>query len=154
MNIHYYISRLNKSLTATVIVSVLIITGIVTGTNPQLSLQTGELVFSNAVLAQSFSDNDLRNYARAVLEIEAIRQPAISQIESIVGRGKAAKLACHQPNTINRLPDNARNIALNYCNTSAQIVSKYGLTNEKFNQITRAVQRDANLRQKVQGFMR
>ena len=153
MNINYYISRLNKSLTTNLIISILTVTGIVTGVTPHLSLQTGELLFSNTVLADSFSDQELQNYAQAVRKIEGIRKSALRQIESIVGKQKAAQLACHQQDSINQLSEPARNIALNYCSTSAQIVQQYGLSNHKFNQITRAVQRDANLRKKVQRFM-
>ncbi len=155
MKINYYISRLNKSLTTTLILSILTATGIATGIAPKLSLQSGELLFSNTILAQNFAESLLRNYAQIVKVNEPNRQRAMNEIERILGQGAAAQLACHKPDTIKKLRDeSARKIARDFCKTSAQIVKQYGLTPQQFNQITRAVQNNAALRQQVQKFLR
>ena len=155
MNINYYISRLNKSLTTNLIISILTATAIVNGVAPKLSLQTGELVFSNTILAQNIAESLLRQYAQIVKANEPNRQRAMNEIERILGQGAAAQLACHKPNTIKKLRDeSARKIARDFCNTSAQIVKQYGLTPQQFNQITRAIQGNAALRQQIQQFMR
>jgi hypothetical protein len=154
INLKHYRSRLNKNLTFTLLVSVLTVTGIVSGVVPQLSLEKVQLSFSNVVLASNVSDGDLQKYAQAAKRIENLRISALSRIEQIVGKQKTAQLACHQPNTINALPADAQNIARDYCQKSENIVKQSGLSISKFNDITRAIQQDSSLQQKVQNMMR
>lgn len=154
MNLNYYISRLNKSIISTFLLPILTTSAIITGIVPQVSLPTGELKFSNIALADNFSDDDLQKYADAAKQIETLRRQAFSSIENIVGKEKAGQLACHQKNTINSLPEEARTIAQNYCSQSEAIVKKSGLSITKFNQITKKIQQDSSLQQKVQSMMR
>lgn len=149
MNQSYSISKLNQNLIATFMMSILSAIAIVSGVVPELSLQTGELSFSNRVLAQNVTDDELKKYGQAFLEIEKLRQTTLTNIENIVGKEKTAQMACNQDNTINQLPENARNIANNYCTQSEAIVKKYGLSITQFNQITKTIQQNPSLKQQL-----
>ena len=155
MNINYYISRLNKSITTTLIISILTAAGIATGIAPKLSLQTGKIFVSNNVLAQTPDSGVTKKFAAALEQIESHRQDAINKIQRIVGPRAAAQLACHKPETIGALPDKkARRIAENFCKKSEQIVKNNGLTRRQFNHLARELQSNPAFRQEVQRHMR
>lgn len=149
--VNSYISRSYTKLTKIVLISILTTTAIVSGVVPEISWQTAQVNFSNKVLAQS--DEELQRYARALSEIEKLRQTTWSQIESMVGSDKASQVACNQPSSISSLDNDARNLANDYCKKSEAIVKKHGFTNAKFNEITKSVQTNPTLQKKVQGFM-
>lgn len=155
--LNYNISRLSKNITMTLFISIFTAAGIMANVIPQISWQNAELNldFGNTTLAQNVPDDtQLKNYAQAVLEIETLRKPTLNKIESLVGKDKTSQLACNQQNTIDQLPDEARNLATNYCNQSEEIVKKYGFTNKSFNEMTLTIQGNPTLKQKVQSFMR
>jgi dephospho-CoA kinase len=147
-------NQFNKYLVNTLIISILTATGVITGIVPQLSFETGELNFSRVVYAQNVTDDQLKQYAQALVEIEKLRQPTFANLEGIVGKEKASQISCNQENTISQLPDNARSIASSYCNQSEAIVKKYGLTNGQFNQITKSVNQNPSLKQKLESIIR
>ncbi len=154
MNTISYHYKLGKNLANTFLITILTATGIITGIVPQLSFKTGELNFSRIVYAQNITDDQLKQYAQALVEIEKLRQPTFANLESMVGKEKASQLSCNQENTINQLPDNARGIVTSYCNQSEAIVKKYGLTNSQFNQITKSVNQNPSLKQKLESIIR
>lgn len=98
---------------------------------------------------QSFNSTDITNYAQAVLAMEPARQQAFGEIKKIVGDKDVPQIVCNEPNSINSLPNRARDIAVNYCNHSQKIVSDYGLTIDKFNRMTVEIQNNSNLKQQV-----
>jgi hypothetical protein len=154
MNLNHSSSKLSKNLSFTFLITVLTATGIISGVVPQLSSANMQLSFSNAALASSISDGDLQKYAQAAKRIESLRVSTLRQIEQIVGKDKTAQLACHQANSINALPAQAQTIARDYCQQSENIVKESGLSISKFNEITKKIQQDSSLQQKVQNMMR
>jgi hypothetical protein len=124
---------------------------IVLGIVPEIQRQT--ITLNNSAVAQSVSDEDLKKYAQAAIEIENLRVTTLSNIESIVGKSKPSQLNCYQEGTFNQLPSNARNIAENYCQQSEAIVRKHGLSNTQFNQIHQQVRNNPTLKQKVQSMI-
>lgn len=98
---------------------------------------------------QSFNSTDITSYAQAVLAMEPARQEAFGQIKKIVGSGDVPQIVCNEPNSVNSLPNKAREIAVNYCNHSQKIVSDYGLTIDKFNRMTVEIQNNNSLKQQV-----
>lgn len=124
---------------------------IVSGLTPEIKGQT--ITFNHQAVAQSVSDADLRKYAQAAMEIETLRVSTLANIQSIVGNSKPSQLNCHQEDSFNQLPNNARSIATNYCEQSEAIVRKHGLTNTQFNQIHQQVRQNATLKQKVQSMI-
>jgi Domain of unknown function (DUF4168) len=124
------------------------------GIIPEINWQNKALNISNQAVAQNVSDEDLKKYAQAAIEIEGIRKTTLSNIESIVSKIKPNQLNCNQSENFNQLPENARNMALNYCNQSENIVKKYGLNNTQFNQIHQQVRQNPTLKQKLQAIIK
>ncbi|NEO26915.1 MAG: DUF4168 domain-containing protein [Kamptonema sp. SIO4C4] len=108
--------------------------------------------FANAAVAQDFSNQEIRSYARALLEIEPHRQRAYNEIKDRAG--SVPNIVCNRRGTFSGLPGNARQIASNYCSRSREIVERVGLTIERFNQITSRVQNDPRLARQIQNEMR
>lgn len=126
---------------------------VATGIMPEFNWQSKTISISNQAMAQNVSDDDLKKYAQAAMEIENLRKTTLSNIETIVGKSTLNQLNCHQEENFNQLPNNARTMAINYCNTSENIVKKYGLTNTQFNQITQQVRQNPALKQKLQAIV-
>ncbi|MBL1208454.1 DUF4168 domain-containing protein [Geminocystis sp. GBBB08] len=123
------------------------------GIIPEINWQSKTINISNQAVAQTPTDEDLRKYAQAAIEIENLRKTTFSNIESIVGKSKPNQLNCYQEDSLNQLQGNARTMAVNYCEQSEAIVKKYGLTNTQFNQITQQVKQNPALKQKLQGII-
>ena len=144
---------LNRNLIRTAITSVLATISVLCGYVPQVFWQSPYFNFSYLAYTQDFSDTQLQNYARAVLQIESSRQQAYRQIERIIGR-PPGNLTCYQPETLRNLPPEAQRIAVDFCNNSKKIAQNSGLSADQFNRITRQVQTDAVLKRRIQNAIR
>lgn len=143
----YSIQRL---LARSVLIGALSAAGIVLGLVPTLQPTSFELSFSQAAYAQSVSDDEIVNYARSVLAIEPMRQSAFEQIKQITGSANVPAIECHRPSSLSSLPENIRDIAINYCNEAIAIVERNNLTISRFNAITVAHQSDPALSDRIQ----
>ncbi len=153
MNSYYSRSRLKQLLTRALVVGVLAAIGSLSGLIPQFAKNSPTLTFSASVYAQSvgISDQEITNYAQAVLAMEPLRQAAYSEIKKIIG-GSIPDIVCDRPRSLRTLPAEAQTIARNYCNQSAAIVANYfprGRT-ARFNQITARMQTNQRLRRRIQ----
>ncbi|UKO98247.1 DUF4168 domain-containing protein [Nostoc sp. UHCC 0870] len=119
--------------------------GLITTTTLVLS------TFSLKANAQNLSvnKNEITSYAQALLAMEPARQQAFGEIKRIVGSGNIPKIVCHEPNSMNSLPNRARDIAVNYCKQSQEIVENYGLSIDRFNRITMEIPNNRNLKQQI-----
>ena len=116
--------------------------------------QQGKLTIDHQAWAQSPIDNDkLARYGEAAMEIEDLRKATYSNIRQIVGNSKSPPLACHQQENFRQLPKEARNMAMYYCKESERIVERHGLTNREFNEMTRKLKNNSQLRQKLREIM-
>lgn len=115
------------------------------------SLVSSSMTFTPKAFAQNLTvnNNEIVNYAQAVLAMEPSRQQAFGEIKNIIGGGEIPQIVCNDPNSINTLPRKARAIAVNYCNLSQKIVEENGLTIDRFNKITMEIQSDNNLKRQV-----
>lgn len=112
-------------------------------------------LFDTVARAQNVSDDEVQNYARAILDMEPIRQSAYNDIKKIVTPEAPPNIVCSTNSTFGGLPGNARQIAVSYCNQSRQIVQNSGLSIERFNQITSQIQGgDVDLERRIQSAMR
>ncbi|NJL02701.1 MAG: DUF4168 domain-containing protein [Spirulinaceae cyanobacterium SM2_1_0] len=109
--------------------------------------------FDTAAQAQGVSDEEIRRYAQALLEMEPQRVRAYNRLQDIVGN-ELPNIVCNQTASFSGLPGNARQIASSYCNQSRRIVRDRGFTVTRFNQITQQLRSDEQLRQRVQAAMR
>lgn len=135
---------LSKSLIVATISTIGCLSGLAPAFSGNLQIQR----FIPAVTAQTVSPPDISNYARAVLALEPIRKDALARIEKILGR--VPSIVCSEPKTLNALSREAREIAVNFCNKSKEIVESNGLTTNTFNQITIKLQNDPALQQQIQ----
>ena len=139
---------LNRMLLRSLVVGAFATVGL-SGLALDLSGRSSTLVFSSAAYAQDVSNAEVTKYARAVLVMEPVRQTAFNQIKNVIGSGDVPPIVCHKPQSLEALPDNARNIAVTYCNRSKEIVESNGLTIGRFNTITVNLQNDSNLKKRI-----
>jgi len=148
-----------RLLCRSVIVSAIATLGVLSGIVPGLSSSspnhshTGigySIGFGSSAYAQSASNEEVRQYAKAVLLMEPIRQSAYAEIKKIIGSGDVPNIVCHERRSLQALPRNAQSIAANYCNQSKKIITSNGLSISRFNEMTMNAQSDANLKTRIQ----
>ena len=116
------------------------------------SLVTSSIAFSSHANAQTpavKNSDDITSYAQAVLAMETPRQQAFDEIKKLIGSGEIPKIICNDSNSMNKLPRQAQDIAVTYCENSKKIVERNGLTIDRFNRITVELQNNNNLKQQV-----
>lgn len=147
-------ARLRPPLLHLGIASTLAAASILLGLAPNLHSPKLSSAFSSVAAAQAISDAEIENYARSVLQIEPIRREALSQMQNIVGSGASIpNFMCNRPNSLNNLPQQVRQIAVEYCRDSAQIAARNDLPTGRFNAITAAQQSDATLAERIRQAM-
>lgn len=128
--------------------------GLLSGAVPRLGVQSPAAMFSNAAYAQTtttaVSNEEVRNYARALLSIEPIRLTAYEEIKRISGSERVPAIACHRPESLGNLNRNIREIAVNYCTQAISIVESNNLSIGRFNIITSLLQNDRALASRIQ----
>jgi hypothetical protein len=131
-------------------VGMIALVGVLTGAVPDLSDRSDWL--GTEVWAQQgsgVSDEEIRNYARAVLLIEPRRQQAYDEIKGISG-GAVPAVICNETGSINSLNRDLRAIAVNYCEQAKNYIEQHNLTVTRFNEITRSQQANPNLQERIQ----
>jgi hypothetical protein len=98
---------------------------------------------------KSVTADEIKNYARAVLAIEPIRQAAYTEIQKLTNDEKV-DVTCTKADTIAALPKSIQDVAVNYCNQSKKIGESNGLTMAQFNAVTVSAQSNSELRQRIQ----
>ena len=98
----------------------------------------------------SFTDADLKNYAKAVLAIEPVRQAAYNEIQQMSKNGQAPDIVCDQSKSLERLSKDIQTVAINYCTQSKKISESNGLTMAQFNALSVNVQSDPELQRRIQ----
>lgn len=112
------------------------------GRNPVLTL-------TSVAYAQDVGDEEVKSYAQAVLKAEPVRQTALDEIKGMVDSKNTSSIVCHNPQSLETLPDNAQKIAVGFCNQYKDIVESYGLTITRFNEITVNLQNSPNLEKRI-----
>lgn len=126
--------------------------GVTTGAIPSIDKDSLGLTFQARAYAQDFTAQEVTNYAKAVLEIETLRQQAYQDIQQMIGK-QQPDIVCNNPNSFNSLPENAKKIATTFCQTSKKIVENSGLTVSQFNNMTNTVQVNKTLERRIQDAM-
>jgi hypothetical protein len=116
-----------------------------------LSLVSSTLIYSAKVEAQAppINDAEMMNYARSLLKMEPARQQALQDIKKIIGDGDVPPIICNDSNSITKLPEKARGIAVNYCQRSQKIVEENQLSIDRFNGITIQLQNNEDLKGQI-----
>lgn len=146
--------RPNQILPRSLFVGSITTISLLLGIVPELSGSHGFLTFSSLASAQEVRNEDVTNYARAVLAMEPIRQQTRDKLKQIVGATNVPRFFACSPDKVNGLSDTARDTIDNYCTNAQNIVSSNNLTIKQFNDITNAVSgnppADPVLKQRVQ----
>lgn len=140
-------------MTRLLISSVLSTLGILCGFVPEFSWQSTQFIFDSSAYTQDFTDNQVNQYAKAVLQMESYRQQAYREISEVMGK-TPPEIACNQRNSLRSLPPSAQIIAVNYCNRSKRIVESSGLSTSQFNAITLRIRSDESLKRRIQNEIR
>jgi hypothetical protein len=136
-------------LTRSLTVGALSTAGLLLGVVPILSHGAGFGV-SYWVYAQDapqFSEQDLENYVRAAEAIERRRQNVLAEIKGMTG--SIPSIRCDRPNTLTDLPNDARTVAVDYCNWAIGIVEENNLGIDEFNAIMTASQSDEDVARRI-----
>lgn len=138
---------LNRLWSRSMLIGMLTITGLASGLTPGLSKDFSTVVFSTAIYAQSAEQ--ITKYARAVLQMEPVRQTAYQEVRRIL-KGSVPGDVCRQGS----VPRSVKDICSRFYTRSAQIILNNGLSIGEFNEMTRRLQGDAGLRSRIQQEMR
>ncbi|MEL6488893.1 MAG: DUF4168 domain-containing protein [Cyanobacteria bacterium J06621_3] len=118
-----------------------------------------------AAYAQSYTDDDVSNYAQAVIAIEAKRKVAFEEASNIMASADSeldileTPLSC----TSNRMADmpditraskiELRTVLVTFCNEASTLAEDNGLTPQRFNKITQAHRDDSELAERIKAAM-
>jgi len=115
--------------------------GLLSGWVPALS-RDSTLVFNTAAYAQSAEQ--VTQYAKAVLQIEPVRQEALAEAKQVMG-GSVPANVCRQSS----IPNAVESVCKTFLSRSADIIQSSGLTIGEFNRITMRLQNDSRLRDRM-----
>lgn len=150
MNTLPLINNLKLIIGRSLLISSITSLGLLTGLAPSISrVQSSGLSWENTAQAQDFSDQEVTDYARAVLAMEPRRKEAYEEIKGISG-GSVPPVVCSETRGINDLNRNIRTIAVNYCDQAKKIIESHNLTVARFNAITLAQKGNPAIKARIQ----
>ena len=141
--------RLNRMLRQSLFAGIISAAALAGGWAPGLYGQSASLVFGASAQAQEISNQEITNYARAVLAIEPRRVEAYNEIKGMAG-GSVPRVVCNETQEINRLSGSVRGIAVNYCQQAKKVIETNGLTVNRFNQLTLLQQANPAVKKQIQ----
>ncbi len=107
--------------------------------------------------AQNFTNEEIANYAAAVLAIENIRGRAYAEISDLmtskqldVTRYDLRCLSAHNIDLPRAVRSPVSYLLINYCNDAQKLVEDSGLTVQLFNSITVTHRQDEELKEQIQ----
>lgn len=126
---------------------------------PFMSSVPAPLTAQPAIAQSSVSDDEIRNYAMAVLAMDEPRKQAYTAIEAMLtsdGRISVNEVAltCSSARNLGDVPRSIRRdvekVLFGYCNQAREIVASNGLTPQRFNEITNTHQEDETVSELIQ----
>ncbi len=100
--------------------------------------------------ATTISSAEIRNYALSVLDIENIRQQWSESIIEVLEVDTPPSIACNDPDSIQEMRRNAREMVIRFCNASIEIVEGHNLSISRFNAITELMNSNTELQERIQ----
>ena len=104
----------------------------------------------SSVQATSLDNAIIRSYALSVLDIENIRQQRSADIASMLSVDTLPSISCNNPDSIRGMNRDVREVVVEFCASSIEIVEGHSLSIEQFNTITEMMNSNADLRDRVQ----
>ncbi|HSM80463.1 MAG TPA: DUF4168 domain-containing protein [Nodosilinea sp.] len=132
------------------------------GSALELTVGRAQVSLGAAAQAQAaISPEEVTGYAASVLQMDAPRNEAYSQIKTLLtGTSQdisSIDMSCAGTANLNQLPRNLRSsvrtIVVDYCNQASSIVQANGLTVRQFNAITTAYPQDPALASQIRDAM-
>ena len=108
-----------------------------------------EEVNSSPITPVTLTPEEVQNYARVILEIEPIRQVALGQVQTLVDTGVAPIIICTEPQSMVGLSSEITEVVVNFCTQAKEINAEYGFTPTRFNDITRNLPTDPELKAQI-----
>jgi hypothetical protein len=99
---------------------------------------------------ETITEEEIKNYAKAIMAIETRRQTAFSEIQQQMNQEPIPNIICTQPESLKELPADVQGIAVNYCNKAKEIGVSQGFNMAQFNAITYTAQLDPDLQGQIQ----
>lgn len=100
-------------------------------------------------LAKSIPDEEVINYAKAVIAIEQLRQTTAQEMRQISGDNSFENISCTQPKTINELTPQMQELAINFCTKVRGISEANSLIIPRFNAITVNARNNPDLKKRI-----
>ncbi|WP_013321750.1 DUF4168 domain-containing protein [Gloeothece verrucosa] len=149
---HCSLFNLNRNFIRSLIASLLAAMSFSCEGLPNFHNQPSPLTPSSSAYTQDFNEEQINQYARAVLKIETRRIQAYKEFQSLTGNSPP-QITCNQPETLKSLPEPPKKIAIDYCLKAKEIAEESGLNNEQFNTITVRLKTDQDLKRRIQNAM-
>jgi hypothetical protein len=108
-----------------------------------------ELPVSPEELAKSIPDEEVVNYAKAVVAIEQLRQTTAQEMRQISGDNSFENISCTQPKTISELAPQMQELAISFCTRVKYISEENGLIIPRFNAITINARDNPELKKRI-----
>ncbi|PSN17811.1 hypothetical protein C7271_15775 [filamentous cyanobacterium CCP5] len=129
----------------------------VSAISPQPSLRLGLGAAQAQTSGGTFSDQQVRSYAAAVLTIDSSRESALAAVRTMLEEEglstNQVDLSCTSIRSLNRLPNSiradVRETMVGFCNQAGDIVTDSGLSVEQFNAMTAAHQSNPQLAERI-----
>ena len=142
-----YCSRpdLIRILSQSLLIGTLTTISLLSGLTPGLSKDLHTLVFTSSAHAQSVDNDELSRYVRASLKVEALRLATYDEIKR-ANNGTVPEIrSC----SLDGLSSEVAPIWKRFCSQAENLIEKQGLSNSRYNTITKMRQDDPNLERRV-----
>ena len=142
-----YSSRpsLTRILSQSLLIGTLTTISLLSGLTPGLSRDFHTVVFSSSAHAQAVNDDELTRYVRASLKIEALRLATYDEIKR-ANNGTVPEIrSC----SLQGLSSNVASIWKRFCTQAEDLIEKQGISNGRYNAITKMRQEDPALERRV-----
>lgn len=142
-----YCSRpyLTRIFSQSLLIGTLTTISLLSGLTPGLSRDFHSVVFSSSAHAQAVNDDELTRYVRASIRIEALRLATYDEIKR-ANNGTVPEIrSC----SLDGLSTNVASIWKRFCSQAENLIEKQGLSNGRYNAITKMRQEDPTLERRV-----
>lgn len=143
-----YCSRpdLTRIFSQSLLIGTLTTISLLSGFTPGLSKDLHTLVFTSSAHAQPVPEEELTRYVRASLKVEALRLATYDEIKR-ANNGTVPEIrSC---SSLEGLSTEVAAIWRRFCSQAENLIDKQGLTNIRYNTITKMRQDDPNLERRV-----
>ena len=138
-------SHVTRTFSQSLLVVTFTTLSLLSGLTPGFSKNLNTLVFSSSAYAQAVTDGELTKFVRASLKIEALRLATYDEIKRSNNGTVPEIRSC----SLQGLSSEVAAIWKRFCTQAENLIEQEGLTNSRYNAITKMRQEDSNLERRV-----